>query len=64
MNIAVIENNKVENIIVCDSIELAEVLTGKECVEYTNSNPANIGLGYVNGVFEQPPVVTESIEEQ
>jgi hypothetical protein len=63
MNIAVIENNKVENIIVCDSIELAEVLTGKECVQYTNSNPANIGLGYVDGVFEQP-VITESIEEQ
>jgi hypothetical protein len=61
MNIAVIKNNKVENIIVCDSIELAEVLTGKKCVQYTNSNPANIGLGYVNGIFEQP-VITEPIE--
>ncbi len=58
MNIAVIKNNKVENIIVCDSIELAEVLTGKKCVQYTNSNPANIGLGYVNGIFEQP-VITD-----
>jgi hypothetical protein len=54
MNIAVIENGMVENIIVCDSVELAEEITGKECVEYTDQNPAFIGFGWDGTTFEQP----------
>ena len=52
---AVIENNIVENIIVCENKEIAESVTGKLCVEYTDENPAFIGLSWSqqNG-FEQP----------
>ena len=57
---AIIENGVVVNTILAESAELAESLTGKTCVESTLENPAVIGLGYVNGVFEQP--VTEEHE--
>ncbi len=49
-----ISNSRVENIIVCDSLEVAEAVTGKTCVEYTLDNPAHIGLGYDGTRFEQP----------
>ena len=59
-NFAVLdENNKVANIIVADSKEVAEEVTGLICVEYFQENPANIGLGYSDGVFEQLPAVVE-----
>ena len=32
-NYAVLENNKVENIIVADSLEIAEEATGRTCIE-------------------------------
>lgn len=57
MNFAIIENNLVENIIVAESKTVAEQITGKTCVEYTDANPAHIGLGYDGTTFEQPPVV-------
>lgn len=50
MNIAVIENSIVENILVVDSVELAEEMTGKTCIEYT-VEPAEPGGTYVNGKF-------------
>ena len=66
MNIAVIENGIVENIIVCETVKLAKQITGKECVEFTEENPAHMGLGFDGEVFEQPsdnledvPTVTE-----
>ena len=59
-NFAVLdENNKVLNIIVADSKEIAEEVTTLTCVEYFEENPAQIGLGYVDGVFEQLPRVVE-----
>ena len=57
---AVINDNKVENIIVADTKEIAEEATGKLCVEYTDESPACIGLGWDETTgFEQPPVVVE-----
>ena len=53
-NFAVIENGKVINKIIADSAADAETVTGKTCVEYTDDNPAYIGLGYNSGIFEQP----------
>ncbi len=35
---AVIDNNIVENIIVADTKEIAEKVTGKECIEYSDNN--------------------------
>jgi hypothetical protein len=55
-NFAVIENGKVTNTILADSKVIAEEVTGKTCVEYNNSNPACIGLGYDGIIFEQPPI--------
>jgi len=64
-NFAVIEDNKVTNIIVADSKAIAEEVTGLMCVEYTDENSAYIGLGYINNVFEQPtPVPVETVVEE
>ena len=51
---AVIKDNLVTNVIVADSKEIAEQITGLLCVEYTENNPACIGLGYDGTQFEQP----------
>ena len=55
------KDNKVTNIIVADSQEIAEQVTGLPCAEYTADNPAHIGLGYDGTTFEQPvaPVIEE-----
>jgi hypothetical protein len=50
-NFAVIENGIVTNILVCDSKTIAEQVTGKTCVEYTDANPAFINGEYKNGKF-------------
>jgi hypothetical protein len=51
---AVIENGVVTNIIIAETKEIAELVTGETCVQYTEENPARIKLKYENGVFEQP----------
>lgn len=62
-NFAVINGNKVENIIVADSKEIAEEATGLTCIEYTVEAPAHIGLGWDETTgFEQPAVVV--VEEE
>lgn len=61
-NFAVIENGIVLNTILADSKATAEEVTGKTCVEYTDSNPAYIGLGYDGTTFEQPAPVEPSTE--
>lgn len=52
-NFAIIENGVVTNTILADSKAIAEEVTGKTCVEYTDANPACIGLGYDGTTFEQ-----------
>jgi hypothetical protein len=58
-NFAVIKNGIVLNIILADSKAIAEEVTGNTCVEYTDVNPACIGLGYDGTTFEQPAPVEE-----
>jgi hypothetical protein len=59
-NFAVIKDNKVENVIVADSKAIAEEVTGLTCIEYTtDTHTPHIGLGYADGVFEQPTEVQE-----
>lgn len=60
-NFAVIEDGIVTNLIVSDSKEVAESLTGKTCIEYFANNPAHIGLSYTNDIFEQPAITEERI---
>jgi hypothetical protein len=55
-NYAVVQNDKVTNVIVADSKEMAEQVTGLTCVEYTDENPASIGWTYADGVFTAPVV--------
>lgn len=59
-NYAVIEDGIVINLIVADSLELAESLTGQTCIEYEYdlANPV-IGLGYDGTNFEQMPSESE-----
>ena len=62
MKFAVMSGNIVTNIIVADSKEIAEQVTSQTCIEYTDENPAVIGLGYIDGVFEQPNIIiTEEV---
>jgi hypothetical protein len=49
-NYAIVEDSKVLNVIVADSKELAEEISGKTCVEYT-VEPAESGGTYENGRF-------------
>jgi hypothetical protein len=51
---AVVQNSIVTNILIAESQEIAEQVTGQTCVEYTDSNPAVRGLSYNNETFEQP----------
>lgn len=55
-NFAIIENNIVTNVIVADTIEVAEQITGLTCVEYTTENPAGIGWTYDGENFIAPVV--------
>jgi hypothetical protein len=54
MNYAVINNNTVINIIVADTQEIAELITGQSCIEYTDETPVNIGWVYNGTTFEAP----------
>lgn len=60
-NFAIIEDGKVVNTILAESKAIAEEITGKTCVEFTDANPACIGLGYDGTTFEQS---TEWIGEE
>jgi hypothetical protein len=60
---AVLDNdNVVTNVIVCESLELAEEVTGCVCVEITDENPGGIGWTYnpETGKFS-PPENTETL---
>jgi hypothetical protein len=54
MNFAIIENGIVTNVIVAKDKKTAESVTGKDCVAYTEENPAGIGWTYIDGVFVAP----------
>ena len=54
---AVLENNVIINVIVADTKEIAEEVTGQLCVEYFKESPAIIGLGWDEATgFEQPQI--------
>lgn len=59
-NYAVIQNNKVTNIIVADSKEIAEEVTSLACIEYTEENPAGIGWDWDGIKFTNPFAIEES----
>jgi hypothetical protein len=59
MNFATIYEGRVQSIIVANNKEIAEQVTGQECIPWTENNPAHIGLKYENGQFEQPELIIE-----
>jgi hypothetical protein len=56
---AVIEDNVIINLIVAESLENAEEVTGLECVEYYTPK---IGDGYINGEFVSVEITEEPSE--
>jgi hypothetical protein len=65
-NYAVIKDGIVNNVIVADTKEIAETVTGLTCIEYTNENPAGIGWAYDGASFTAPVIEVpeqESVEE-
>ena len=55
-NFAEIKDGVVTNVIVADTKEIAEQVTGLTCVEYTEENPAGIGWTYDGANFVAPVV--------
>jgi hypothetical protein len=53
-NFAVIKDNLVTNIIVAETKEIAELVTGLTCIEYTQENPAGPGWSYNGNSFAPP----------
>lgn len=53
---AVIEEGKVINVIIADNQEIAELVTQKTCVEYTETKPAGIGWTYDGKKFNEPVI--------
>jgi hypothetical protein len=53
-NFAVIKDGSVTNVIAADTKEIAELVTGLTCVEYTENNPAYIGGTYDGETFTPP----------
>jgi hypothetical protein len=50
---AVMSNGIVQNTIVADTLEIAEMVTGLTCIEYTESDPVSIGEPYPVEVIDE-----------
>lgn len=50
-NFAVLNGNKVQNIIVCESEELAIEITGLKCIDVTDNIDASIEKYFINNNF-------------
>ncbi len=64
MNFAVIHNDIVTNLIVADSLEIAQEVTNTTCVEYDNNlllSPGWTydGINFLEPIVEQTPIVQE-----
>ena len=59
---AVMSENQVTNIIVADTLEIAQEATNNVCIEYTEINPAGIGWIY-DGANFVAPVIEATPEE-
>jgi hypothetical protein len=62
-NFAVASGNQISNLIVADSLETAEALTGLSCVEYTSENQIAIGARLIDGVWVNPTPIDDEITE-
>lgn len=53
-----ISNSIVVNVIVADTKEIAETITGETCIEYTEDSPVGIGWVYDGKTINPPAEVT------
>lgn len=60
---AVIQSERVVNVIVADSQESAELATNLLCVEIPEDSRAGIGWFYIDGQFTPPPQPEEEVTE-
>ena len=51
---AVIDNDIIVNVIVADDLDIAQEVTKRLCIEYTDDNPATISGDYFNGKLYIP----------
>ena len=63
--IALLKNSIVFNIVVGSSAEKMATLFNCDAIEVTDETlPANIGYGFANGVFSQPPPAPDPVNEE
>jgi hypothetical protein len=53
---AVLHSTSITNVIVADTLEIAELVTQQTCVEVPEGSLAGIGWTYENNEFVAPPV--------
>jgi hypothetical protein len=66
---AVMSGNSVSNVIVADTKEIAEQVTGSVCIEYTEENPAGIGwthdgINFIPSYTVEEEVPVEKVVEE
>ncbi len=66
MKFAILNQNKVVNIVEAASLEIAEEVTGQICIPYTDETSVNIGDTYddANDIFVSSVIEVESAERQ
>jgi hypothetical protein len=63
MKFAVMSNNLVTNIIVADTLEIAEAVTNQNCIPYTDETPVGINWSYDGVNFINPNPKPEEVTE-
>jgi hypothetical protein len=63
MKFAVMSDNLVTNIIVADTLEIAEDVSGQTCILCTDENPAGINWTYNGTNFINPNPKPEEVTE-
>lgn len=58
----VLNGDKVENLIIAETLEIAEQVTAKPCVLHQNNEPVSIGWTYDNDTKKFTPPVEEPTE--
>jgi hypothetical protein len=61
---AVLENNKVENVIIASDLDTAQSFSGKTCVEIPEESFAGIDWLWENGQFVNPNPIYELLSEE
>ncbi len=61
---AIINNDKVSNVIIAETQEIAELVSGSTAVEYQPNDYVFIGMEYTDGQFILPPPIEFNFPEE